>query len=85
MPADVAVDSVWTNWNATLPYAMTDSGLRVLMRSGFRDASHLELLKKKSANVAMLNLNYHDKLALEHALETEGMFILIFTPILIFP
>lgn len=75
VPKDVAIDAVWSAWNASLPYAITDSGLRILLRSGFRDVTHLELLKRKTANIAMLNLNYHDKLALEHALESDGKII----------
>lgn len=74
MPADVAIDQDWSAWNSTLQYAMTDSGIRTLIRSGFRDVTHLELLRRNTANIAFLNLNYHDKLALEHALENGGGF-----------
>ncbi|XP_067946061.1 uncharacterized protein [Watersipora subatra] len=73
VPADVAIDMEWTNWNSSLQYAMTDSGLRTLIRSGFRDVTHLDLLRKSGANISYLNLNYHDKLALEHALEHGGL------------
>lgn len=68
----MVIDPEWSTWNASLQYAMTDAGLRTLLRSGFRDVSHLQLLKRSTANIAFLNLNYHDKLALEHALESGG-------------
>jgi len=84
VPDNVQIDAMWINWNANLPFAMTDSGLRCLMKNGFRDISHLELLKRKSANVDMLNLNYHDKLALEQALETDGGFSIHIQSVYIF-
>ena len=74
VPADVVIDADWNAWNTSLQFAMTDSGIRTLIRSGFRDVTHLDLLRKSSANIAFLNLNYHDKLALEHALEHGGRY-----------
>jgi len=73
VPGDVAIETSWQTWNENLKYPLSENGIRCLLRSGFSEISHLNLLRDSKANLAMLNLNYHDKLALEHALDAEGM------------
>ncbi|XP_067946001.1 uncharacterized protein [Watersipora subatra] len=68
---NVEIGDSWREWNQSLPYQLTDGGIRTLIRSGFREVGQIGLLKTRSADVAMLHLNYHDKLALQQAMEAD--------------
>ena len=68
----MAISESWREWNQSLPYKLTDGGIRSLIRSGFRDVAQISLLKTKTADVSMLHLNYHDKLALDQAMAVDS-------------